>query len=177
MQNRLHRLQLGLYALFAAVLISQRINRPVRTVSRARDKEKVLSSSKLNRNFPTPALFPLREKVDPRRRRDESTRTDRGWLSIPLLDSLSIRSKASSIVLLRPSNADILVFPNRDPFSPFLSLAYTGRRRFFVARKKDFSEKSGGCIDKSDDARPITGLPFTRRVAFRYNSKTAVRSI
>lgn len=143
----------ALYALFAA-----RLDKPTDKPGPRDRKEKVLSSCNSNRNFPSPSRVssPSSRKRGSRR---GSTRTMAS--TIPLLDSSPIISKC------RSSFSPIFSAPNRDPF-------LLSREKIFRGVEKE----GGGCVDRATiKARPITGLPFARRAAFRYNAKTGSISV
>lgn len=133
----------------------------------------------LNRNFP----LPLSSREGKSGSSGGTSPPDRTawWMTI---------SATCSSPLLDPSSNDILVFSiERDPSSRSLSLVRIRADRAKKKKKKIFRGSWKGKIeafspekrwrmhrsaDKSDDARPITGLPFTRRVAsrpIRYDTK------
>lgn len=133
------------------VLISQRINR-----ARATEKKKFYRVATRIGIFPPRALSPSSRKSGSGR---GSTRTMAS--TIPLLDSSPIISKC------RSSFSPIFSAPNRDPF-------LLSREKIFRGVEKE----GGGCVDRATiKARPITGLPFARRAAFRYNAKTGSISV
>lgn len=154
MQNRLHRVppspNFALYALFAA-----RLDKPTDKPGPRDRKEKVLSSCNSNRNFPSPRPFSLFEEkwIGTRIHSDDGVHDS---VARFVADHLKV-----SLILL----SDILVFPRRIEIPSF-----SRGRRFFVAWRRKAE-------DASIKARPITGLPFARRAAFRYNAKTGSISV
>lgn len=138
------------------VLISQRINR-----ARATEKKKFYRVATRIGIFPPRAPSPSSRKSGSGR---GSTRTMAS--TIPLLDSSPIISKC------------------RSSFSPIFSCSRAESRSLPSLAGEDFSWRGKGRRrmhrsgdDKSDDASPITGLPFARRAAFRYNAKTGSISV
>lgn len=137
------------------VLISQRINR-----ARATEKKKFYRVATRIGIFPPPpaSLLPLRGNVD--RDADPLGR----WR--PRF-RCSIRRRSSQSVAHPSLRYSRVPAPNRDPF-------LLSREKIFRGVEKE----GGGCVDRATiKARPITGLPFARRAAFRYNAKTGSISV
>lgn len=144
----------ALYALFAA-----RLDKPTDKPGPRDRKEKVLSSCNSNRNFPSPRPFSLFEEkwIGTRIHSDDGVHDS---VARFVADHLKV-----SLILL----SDILRAESRSfPSLAGEDFSWRGKGRRRMHRSGD---------DKSDDASPITGLPFARRATFRYNAKTGSISV